>query len=103
LQGSIAQRSDNDPFRFAGGLNGGVKVSGGDSLTPSRNEIRHLPGARPSIFAITQIAICNEFKALCELLRVSGKLRLCRPFFGQRQFFANGDQDCNKPVCSMLT
>jgi hypothetical protein len=26
LQGSIAQLSDNDPFRFSGGLDGGMKV-----------------------------------------------------------------------------
>jgi len=51
---------------------------------------------------MTPVAILNEFNALCELTTVGGKARICRLFFEQRQFFVNGNQDCNKAVCSML-
>jgi len=46
LQGSIAQLSNYDRFHFSGGLDGGVKVSGGDNFAAPDNEIRHLTGAR---------------------------------------------------------
>ncbi|HEX9661910.1 MAG TPA: hypothetical protein VGB27_06465 [Candidatus Binatia bacterium] len=45
MQGSIAQLSDYDPFHFSGGLDGGVKVSGGDNFAAPDNEIRHLPAS----------------------------------------------------------
>jgi len=51
---------------------------------------------------MTLVAIFNELNTLCELTTVGGKLIICRLFFEQRQFFVNGNQDCNKPVCSML-
>ena len=44
LQASIAQLWDYDPFHFSGGLDVGVKVSGGDNFAVPDNEIRHLPG-----------------------------------------------------------
>jgi len=102
LQASIAQLSDYDRFHFSGGLDGGVKVSGGDNFAAPDNEIRHLPGTACKIFAMPPVAIFNEFNVLCELTTVGGKLIICRLFFEQRQFFVNGNQDCNTAVCSML-
>jgi len=51
---------------------------------------------------MTPVAIFNELNALCELTTVGGKLIICRLFFEQRQFFVNGNQNCNTAVCSML-
>jgi len=45
LPGSIAQLSYNDPFHIAGGLDGGMKVSGGDNFAAPEIEFWHLPGA----------------------------------------------------------
>jgi len=51
---------------------------------------------------MTPVAIFNELNALCDLTTSGGKLRICRLFFKQRQFFVNGNQDCNTAACSML-
>jgi len=74
-----------------------VKVSGGDNFAAPDNEIRHLPGADLPNFCHDFTVICNELEVLCELTTGGGKVRICRLFFGQRQFFVNGKQDCNRP------
>jgi hypothetical protein len=62
LQASIAQPSDNDPFYFSGGLNGGVKVSGGDNFAARGNENRHLLVLARQNFAITQSLFATNSK-----------------------------------------
>jgi hypothetical protein len=102
LQGSIAQLSDYDPFHFSGGLDGGVKVSGVTILPHPTTKFGTCQVLACQIFATTLVAIFNEFNALCELARIGGKVIICRPFFEQRQFFVNGNQDCTRPYVRCL-
>lgn len=102
MQGSIAQLSDYDPFHFSGGLDGGVKVSGVTILPQPTTKFGTCQVLACQIFATTLVAIFKEFNALCELATIGGKVIICRLFFEQRQFFVNGNQDCNKAVCLML-
>jgi hypothetical protein len=102
LQASIVQLSDYDPFHFSGGLDVGLKVSGGDNFAVPTTKFGTCQILACQIFPIRPFAIFHKFNALCELTRIGGKLRSCCLFFEQRQFFVNCNQDCNKAIGSML-